>query len=502
VKRDNLVEQLEQQIWDIQDREKGIWKLLQEAEKTLKTCEWSALEEQLSEAKQTLPGEPCFSSQPAFSNLNRRILDLESRKKTKEDKVKWYWARHLIIIRNAKAYLDAKTSGQSWGAQLQKDYNDSLADLKNFIQGVEKENLADCLYDLVGQARDMIVQMGGPPRDRTDQASANIGGPTSGRIDPPPDPCRGWLGSVPILDRNNQVTCICPSEKGLAWNKDKTACIDYRQAAVENTDCSRWPGSIPMWNNQTNRVECFCPQGLAWNRDRTMCIDARQAAVENTDCSRWPGSVPQWNSQTNRVECFCPQGMIWNRDRTACISVQQQQDQDRCQRLGSALMIARDRKDINQFRMLLAQARDCGFYQQALADLRRMEQELSTVRPQPQPSPPPKPQPQPLPPPDHRKWIVWHDCDKLNFTCIINLDRTTEDELRQRRSGRKLTIWGIYNTEQEARQATCKKFSKIVPGGQFALGILGEIGKDTYVVVKNFFYWDSRENRFKCREVK
>ena len=97
-----------------------------------------------------------------------------------------------------------------------------------------------------------------------------------------------------------------------------------RQATIERADCSRWPGSISLWNNQTNRAECFCPQGMIWNKDRTMCIDARQAAVENTDCSRWPGSVAMWNNQTNRAECFCPQGMVWNQNRTACISARQQ----------------------------------------------------------------------------------------------------------------------------------------------------------------------------------
>lgn len=267
-KRNSVAEQLEQQIWDIQDRKKGIYVLLSEAEKTLKTCEWSALEEQLSEAKQTLPGEPCFSSQPAFSDLKRRILDLESRKETKKKTVEWYQARHLIIIRNAKAYLDAKNRGQKWGAELQKAYNDNIADLQKFIQGAESEKLGDCLYDLIGQARDMLAQMGAPPRDSIDQVST---------------PCANRPGSVPILDRNNRITCICPSEKGLAWNRDKTACIDYRQAAIESVDCSRWPGSIPLWNNQTNRAECFCPQGMVWNQNRTACISARQQPPPRTD---------------------------------------------------------------------------------------------------------------------------------------------------------------------------------------------------------------------------
>jgi hypothetical protein len=108
----------------------------------------------------------------------------------------------------------------------------------------------------------------------------------------------------------------------------------------------------------------------------------------------------------------------------------------------------------------------------------------------------PQPQAKPQPPTDNRKWIVWHGCAGPSFACVIELSRTTEIELRQ--SGRKVTIMGTYNTGQEARQATCAKFTGIRAGGQFAAGTLGNIGKDVYCV-NNFFYYDSRENRYKCR---
>jgi hypothetical protein len=502
-KRDNLIEQLDQQIWDLQDRKKGIYVLLSEAEKTLKTCEWDAMESQLSEAKQTLPGEPCFSSQSVFSDLNRRILDLESRERTKEEKVKWYWARHLIIIRNAKAYLNAKNSGQNWGTQLQKDYNDTIADLQRFIQGVEKENLTDCLNELVSEARDMIAQMGGPPQDRTDQASANIGGPTSGRIDPPAtDPCRSWPGSVPILDRNKQITCICPNDRGLFWNQSRTRCISCAEYE------SRFTGALN--SNDLNSAQGLLNEAVncPWYSKGAAALDQRRRNQER--CTQIDSSLVAASQakDVNRFRALVEQARVEN-----CNFYQNAyshlQNWERCLQIDSALVAASKAKDINRFRALVEQARvgNCDFYQTAYNHLRNWEQELQRsamqpplhppIQPQPPTSPPTKPQSQP-PPPDNRKWIVWHDCAGPSFACVLDLSRTTEEELRRNRAGRKITIFGVYNTEQEARRATCGRFTGIRAGGQFAAGTLGNIGNSVYCV-KNFFYWDNRENRYKCR---
>ena len=172
--------------------------------------------------------------------------------------------------------------------------------------------------------------------------------------------------------------------------------------------------------------------------------------------------------------------------------------EERCSQIDSALAAASKAKNINRFRVLVerAKAENCDCYQSAYSHLRNWEQQLqrSSIKPQPQPQP--QPQAKPQPPTDNRKWIVWHGCAGPSFACVIELSRTTEIELRQ--SGRKVTIMGTYNTEQEARQATCAKFTGIKAGGQFAAGTLGNIGKDVYCV-KNFFYYDSRENRYKCR---
>ncbi|MBW1816851.1 MAG: PASTA domain-containing protein, partial [Deltaproteobacteria bacterium] len=130
--------------------------------------------------------------------------------------------------------------------------------------------------------------------------------------------CSRWPGSLPVWNKKtNRAECGCP--KGMAWNKARTKCIDYRRAAIERTDCSRWPDSVPVWNGKTNRAECGCPKGKAWNRAGTKCIDYRRASIERADCSRWPGSIPYWNSRTQKVACGCPKGKVWNSSRTACV---------------------------------------------------------------------------------------------------------------------------------------------------------------------------------------
>lgn len=38
-------------------------------------------------------------------------------------------------------------------------------------------------------------------------------------------------------------------------------------------DCSDFPGTIPVWNFQTNRGECWCPEGMVWDRMENRCTN-------------------------------------------------------------------------------------------------------------------------------------------------------------------------------------------------------------------------------------
>ncbi len=39
-------------------------------------------------------------------------------------------------------------------------------------------------------------------------------------------------------------------------------------------DCSGFPGTVPVWNFQTQRGECWCPEGMVWDKMTARCVRA------------------------------------------------------------------------------------------------------------------------------------------------------------------------------------------------------------------------------------
>lgn len=39
-------------------------------------------------------------------------------------------------------------------------------------------------------------------------------------------------------------------------------------------DCSGFPGTVPVWNFQTQRGECWCPEGMVWDKMTAKCVRA------------------------------------------------------------------------------------------------------------------------------------------------------------------------------------------------------------------------------------
>jgi len=40
-------------------------------------------------------------------------------------------------------------------------------------------------------------------------------------------------------------------------------------------DCSGYPGTIPVWNFQTQSGKCWCPEGTVWNKQLNKCVSAK-----------------------------------------------------------------------------------------------------------------------------------------------------------------------------------------------------------------------------------
>lgn len=130
-----------------------------------------------------------------------------------------------------------------------------------------------------------------------------------------------------------------------------------RNTVLAATDCSFLPGSVPVWDPQTNGPACNCPGGTAISPDGGMCIDcadyeARFAAAVNsgqlTDAAGWLG--PARN---------CP----WS-GRAAAALQQAQGDQKQRQRfeldcltLETNILAALNAKNLAGAQSLLAQAR-------------------------------------------------------------------------------------------------------------------------------------------------
>ena len=133
--------------------------------------------------------------------------------------------------------------------------------------------------------------------------------------------CSRWPGSQPVWDKQaDRPACGCPD--GMDWNPDRSACINSRQAVLDTMDCSRFPGTTPGYAPDGNPM-CLCPGGLPWVRDLNRCATQEDVAMATVDCSQYPGSVPGWDSQNNKPTCECPNGTVWHAGMNKCVDEQE-----------------------------------------------------------------------------------------------------------------------------------------------------------------------------------
>lgn len=164
--------------------------------------------------------------------------------------------------------------------------------------------------------------------DKTECVSENSGLPSSEEIrnafrdfQLSQTNCSRWPGSQPIWDEpNNKAVCGCTGN--MVWNSDNSACIDSKQAALKNLNCSQYPGTIPSYDNNGN-LGCACPDGGPWIQNLNKCASQQDIAMANADCSPFPGTVPVWDVQNNRPACDCPSGTEWSQGMGKCINKQE-----------------------------------------------------------------------------------------------------------------------------------------------------------------------------------
>jgi hypothetical protein len=110
------------------------------------------------------------------------------------------------------------------------------------------------------------------------------------------------------------------------------------------------------------------------------------AAVRNVDCSAWPGTEAVWDDQIGAPECRCPAATHWDGFSQRCVAAAPDVQaaaappvDSRCNQLGEAFWSLMLAQRVDEARGVLAQAADCDFSQRGLAALQE-QRDLDCLR--------------------------------------------------------------------------------------------------------------------------
>jgi len=128
--------------------------------------------------------------------------------------------------------------------------------------------------------------------------------------------CLDYPGTFP-----KDGICQCPNADEY-WSQSLGRCAGLDEfPEAEVTDCSAWPGTLPLPDPASGDLICTCPMGAEWSDDLQRCATAAEREVADTDCSHRPGTVPRMDYFDNRVVCTCPdQDATWDADAGSCVA--------------------------------------------------------------------------------------------------------------------------------------------------------------------------------------
>jgi len=138
-----------------------------------------------------------------------------------------------------------------------------------------------------------------------------------------------------------------------------------REEQLAQADCSMYPGTHAVWNEQENRPGCACLPGLVANSSGNGCIDCQQ--YWNT----FQGSLQSGDKAGANAVLAESSACPWFQQGQAMLAQQNNQG-SRCNQLLEAFYGAMTSKRLNDAQNILAQAQDCSFHSQA-ADILQTE---------------------------------------------------------------------------------------------------------------------------------
>jgi hypothetical protein len=129
--------------------------------------------------------------------------------------------------------------------------------------------------------------------------------------------CSSYPNTHPVWDNDrNEVYCDCLP--GYTWKPDYSGCEETGKLLASQADCSGYPNTHGVWDEVNKIVICDCLPGYVWDKNFTQCYPQSVAQLNTIDCSVLPNTIPVWDPVRKEPYCDCIPGYKWRDDFSGC----------------------------------------------------------------------------------------------------------------------------------------------------------------------------------------
>ena len=129
--------------------------------------------------------------------------------------------------------------------------------------------------------------------------------------------CSAYPNTHPVWDNSrNEVFCDCLP--GYSWKSDYSGCEETGQLLASQADCSGYPNTRPVWDDVNKIVFCDCLPGYVWDQNFTQCYPQSLAQLNSINCAVLPNTMAMWDPVRQQAYCDCIPGYKWRDDFSGC----------------------------------------------------------------------------------------------------------------------------------------------------------------------------------------